>query len=71
MAPFGCLLSALVHTNVQYVASAQNHISEICRGRIASVFDSPVQNYVHVAVAVDHLAAVLNVVLQSDDDIGV
>ena len=68
---FGWLLSRLVNTNVEYVASAQNEVSEVCGRRVAPVLGRSVQYYVHMAVAVDHLAAVLDIILQSDGDVGV
>lgn len=69
--PFDRLLSCLVNTNVEYVASTQNEVSEVCSRRVASIFRRSVQDYVHVAVAIDHLAAVLDVVLESDRNVGV
>jgi len=69
--PLGSLLPAVVHTNVQYVASTQNDVSEVCGGGVASILDCPIKNYVHVTVAVDHLPSVLDIVLQPDRDVGV
>lgn len=65
------LLSCLAHTHIEYVASAQNEVTEVCRGRVASIFNGSVQDYVHVTVAVDHLPSVLDIVLQPDRDVGV
>ena len=69
--PLHGLLSCLVHTDVEYVASAQNEVTEVCCGRVASVLDGSVQDYVHVTVAVDHLPSVLDIVLQPDRNVGV
>ena len=69
--PLHGLLSCLAHTHVEYVASAQNEVTEVCRGRVASIFNGAVQDYVHVTVAVDHLTSVLDIVLQPDCNVGV
>ena len=65
------LLSRLTDTHVEYVTSTQDEVSEVCSGRVAPVFGGSVQDYVHVAVAVDHLATVLDVIFQPDRDVGV
>mgnify|MGYP007084753640 CR=1 FL=1 len=61
----------MVDTNVENVASTQDQVTEIRGRRVAAVFCCSVQDYVHVTVAVDHLAPVLDVVLQPDGDIRV
>jgi hypothetical protein len=66
-----CLLSCLAHADVEYVAPAQNQVAEIRRRRVASVLGGSVQDYVHMTVAVDHLPPVLDIVLQSDRNVGV
>ena len=69
--PLNVLLSCLVRTDVEYVASSQNEVPEVCCGRVTSIFGGSVQDYVHVTVAVDHLSAVLDIVLQPDRNVGV
>ena len=64
-------MSCLIYTYVEYVASTQNEISKVCARRVASVFGRSVQDDVHVAVAVYHLSSILDVVLQSDEDVSV
>src|SRR6266516_174347 len=54
----------LTHADVEYVASS-NYQASIVRGRVAAtVLSSSVEDDVHVAVAVDHLAPILSIVLQ-------
>jgi len=65
------LLTCLIYADVENVASTQDQVSEVCSGRIASVLGGSVKDYVHVTVAVDHLAAVLDVILQSDANVRV
>jgi hypothetical protein len=69
--PLGGLLSCLAHTHVEYVTSTENEVSEVRSRRVASILGGPVQDYVHVTVAVDHSAAVFDIVLQPDRNVGV
>jgi len=74
MPRFGTRLGWLpgrVDTYVEYVASSQYHVSEVCRGRIAAVLGGAFQYDVHVAIGIDHLAAVFDIVLQPNVNVAV
>lgn len=60
-----------INTNVQYVASAKNDIPIIRCWGVASEFRSTFEDYVHVAIGVDHAAMVFNIILQSNVYFGV
>src|SRR5207245_11341016 len=61
----------LTHADVEYVASS-NYQASIVRGRVAAtVFSSSVEDDVHVAIAVNHLAPILSIVLQLDCHVAV
>lgn len=57
-------LLASVHTNVEYVATSENHITIVCRQRISTVLACAFQDNIHVAVGVDHAAAIFDVILE-------
>jgi len=57
-------LLASVHTNVEYVAAAEDHITVVCRQRISTVLARTFQDNIHVAVGVDHASAIFNIVLE-------
>ena len=57
------LLFARLDANVENVASAKDNVTIVGRWRIASVLCCSVEDYVHVAVCVNHPAAVFYIVL--------
>ena len=63
------LLATLVDADIENVATSQNEIPKIGSWRIPSVLCGAVQYDVHMTVAVDHLAAVFDVILQPDADV--
>jgi len=53
----------LAHADVEYVASS-NYQASIVRGRVAAaILSRSVEDDVHVAVAVNHLAPIFSIVL--------
>ena len=66
-----CLLLARFNRNVQNIAATKNYVAIVRRWRVTSVFCGPLKDDVHVAVGVDHVSAVLDVVLEADDDFGI
>jgi len=54
------------HSDVEDVA-ASNYQATIVGGRLAStILSRPIEDDVHVAIAVDHLAPILSIVLELD-----
>ncbi len=51
------------YADVEHVASPNDQAAKVRRGVPATIFSGAVENYVHVAVAVDHLTPVLSIVL--------
>ena len=60
-----------VDTDVEDVASSQDYVSVVCRRRVATVLGGSFQYDVHVAVGIDHLAAVFDIVLQPNVNVAV
>src|SRR5207247_8756586 len=54
----------LTHADVEYVASSHYQASVVCSWVAAAILSRSVEDDVHVAVAVDHLAPILSIVLQ-------
>ena len=59
------------YSDVEDVASSNYQATIVRRCLSASVFSGPVENYVHVAVAIDHLAPILSIVLELDCHVAV
>ncbi len=60
------LNSRRVNANVQDITSANDNVSKIRRWSATLVLRCPLKDNVHVAVAVDHLAAKLDVILKAN-----
>ena len=53
-----------VDTDVEYVTSSQYNVPVVLRRRVTAVLGGPFQYDVHVAIGIDHLSAILDIVLQ-------
>jgi len=62
---------ARVDTDVENIAASEYDVSIVGCGRVAAVFGCALKYDVHVAVGLDHFAAVLHIMLQSNVDFGV
>ncbi len=58
------LSGGFAHAYEENVASSDYQAAVVCGWFAASVFSGSVEDYVHVAVAVDHLAPILSIVLK-------
>lgn len=59
----------LGYADVQDVTSSNDQASKVSRGISSSKFPGTVEDNVHVAVAIDHLSAILGVILQADRNV--
>ena len=57
------MLLGRVHANIEYVASAEDDVSVVGCRRVTPVFGRAIKDDVHVTIRLDHLAAVLDIVL--------
>ena len=60
-----------VDTDVEDVASSQDYVSVVCRRGVATVLGGSFQYDVHVAVGIDHFAAVFDIALQPNVNVAV
>lgn len=67
----GRLLTGLVYANIEDITSSDNEASKVRRWVPASVFTCPVQDDVHVTVAVYHLAAIFAIILQPNGNVSI
>ena len=66
-----CLVLARFNTYVENVAPTKNYVAIIRGWGVTPVFCGSFENDVHVAVGVDHVAAVLDIVFEANADFGV
>lgn|SRR5208282_5595715 len=60
-----------VDTDVEDVASSQDYVPVVCSRRVATVLGGPFQYDVHVAIGIDHFAAVFDIALQPNVNVAV
>jgi len=60
-----------VHADVENIASPKDDVAVVLGRRVSSVLGCSFKDYVHVAVSINHAAAVLDIILQSDADLAV
>ena len=57
---------ARLDADIQNVASAEDNVAIVCCWRIAPVLSCSVEDYVHVAVRVNHPASIFHIILQAN-----
>ncbi len=65
------MLLARLDTDIEDIAPAKNDVAVVGCWGIAPVLGRPFQDYVHVAVSVDHATTVLHIVLETNGYFGV
>ena len=65
------LLTRGVYANIEDITSSDDKATKVRCWVPASVFTCPVEDDVHVTVAVYHLAAIFAIILQSDGNVSV
>jgi len=64
-------LLASIYTNVEYVTAAKDYVSIVGGRRVTAILGCALKYDVHVTIGVDHAPPILDIVLQSNIDLGV